>query len=105
MWMFAPGVGGCVRMRGGIQGIMTDAEGFDPGSATSSAAERTRLLTQIAEALKIPVSTFRSGGGMKAAPCGPTASECAALLAAFARIDDPDRRRECLALVERFGEL
>ncbi|SDM42468.1 hypothetical protein SAMN05216360_10254 [Methylobacterium phyllostachyos] len=72
--------------------------------ATSSAEERARLLTQIAEALKIPVSTFRSRGSVKAASGGPTAPECAALLAAFARIDDPERRRECLALVERFGE-
>lgn len=72
--------------------------------ATSSAEERARLLAQIAGALKIPVSTFRSRGNARATPCGPTASECAALLAAFARIDDPARRRECLALVENFAE-
>lgn len=70
--------------------------------AISSADERARLLGQIAETLKIPVSTFRSRESVNAAPCGPTASECAALLAAFARIDDPDRRRECLTLVEKF---
>lgn len=82
---------------------MTDVGGIDPGSDTASADERVRLLGQIAEALKIPVSTFHARGGTPAIPHGPAASECAALLAAFARIEDPSRRRECLALVERFG--
>ncbi len=83
---------------------MTDAGGFDPKSGTSSADERVRLLGQIAEALKIPVSTFHGRGGTNALCNGPSATECAALLAAFARIDDPDRRKECLAIVERFGK-
>jgi hypothetical protein len=105
MWMAAPGVGACVRSRVGVERIMTDAGVFDPGTDTSSADERVRLLGQIAEALQIPVSTFHGRGDAKAMPRGPAASECAALLAAFARIDDPDRRKECLALVERFGSL
>lgn len=71
--------------------------------ATSSADERVRLLGQIADALKIPVSTFRCREAENAPHRGPAASECAALLAAFARIEDPDRRRECLALVESFS--
>jgi len=104
MWMFAPGVGACVRSRVNVEGIMTDAAGFDPMTATSSADERVRLLGQIAEALKIPVSTFQGRGTANAGPRGPAASECAALLAAFSRIEDPDQRRECLAIVERFGE-
>ncbi|MCJ2022266.1 MULTISPECIES: hypothetical protein [unclassified Methylobacterium] len=83
---------------------MTDAAGFDPMTATSSADERVRLLGQIAEALKIPVSTFQGRGTANAGPRGPAASECAALLAAFSRIEDPDQRRECLAIVERFSE-
>ncbi|WP_342105811.1 hypothetical protein [Methylobacterium sp. SI9] len=102
--MFAPDVGTCVRLRVGVEGIMTDAGGFDPKSGTSSADERVRLLGQIAEALKIPVSTFHGRGGTNALCNGPSATECAALLAAFARIDDPDRRKECLAIVERFGK-
>lgn len=83
---------------------MTDAGGADPGSAMSPADERARLLGQIAEALKIPVATFHGRGSANAVPRGPAAAECAALLAAFAQIDDPDRRRECLALVERFAQ-
>lgn len=71
--------------------------------ATSSVDERARLLGKIADALKIPVSTFRGREAENATRRGPAASECAALLAAFARIEDPDRRRECLAWVETFS--
>ncbi|MCJ2070751.1 hypothetical protein MKK75_18470 [Methylobacterium sp. J-030] len=101
--MFAPGDGRGVPSRIGVEGIMTDAGGLHPRSAASPADERARLLEQIAEALKIPVSTFHGRAGAHAPPRGPAASECTALLAAFARIDDPDRRRECLAIVERFS--
>ncbi len=101
--MVAPGVGASVQSRVNVRAIMTEAGGFDQMGAASSTDERARLLAQIAEALKIPVSTFRlrSAGD---APCnGPAAAECAALLAAFARIDDPERRARCLSMVENFS--
>ncbi|MGH1572723.1 hypothetical protein ACRAWG_21185 [Methylobacterium sp. P31] len=91
-----------MRVRLRVEGIMTDAGGFDLNDAASRAEERERLLGQIAEALAVPVSTFRRRHS-PARGSGPTASECAALLAAFARIDDPNIRKECLVMVERYG--
>jgi len=88
----------------GVEGLMTDAGGFDPKDSASRADERERLLGQIADALNIPVTTFRGKGSLVALGRGPNASECAALLAAFARIGDPDVRKECLALVERYSD-
>ncbi|MEE7504271.1 hypothetical protein ACLBXO_19645 [Methylobacterium sp. C33D] len=81
---------------------MTDAGGFDLDGRAKSAHERDVLLRQIADALSIPVSIFRRPTGTSAAR-GPSAAECAALLTAFSRIDDPDLRRECLALAERYS--
>ncbi|MHB2206939.1 hypothetical protein [Methylobacterium sp. CM6257] len=92
----------CSRVWLRVEGIMTDAGGLDVTDAGSRVEERERLLGQIAEALAVPVSTFRRGRSA-AQVCGPTASECAALLAAFSRIDDPNVRKECLAMVERYG--
>jgi hypothetical protein len=83
---------------------MTDAGGFDPKDVASRASERARLLGQIAEALNIPATTFRGKGPSVALGRGPNATECAALLAAFARIEDPDLRKECLAAVERYSD-
>ncbi|MCJ2088189.1 hypothetical protein MKK88_19700 [Methylobacterium sp. E-005] len=83
---------------------MTDAGAVDFKGANSPADERARLLGQIADALSIPVSTFHGRDGAGATPGGPAASECAALLAAFARIEDPAHRKECLAIVERFAK-
>ena len=80
---------------------MTDVGGHVQSTA---ADERERLLGQIADALNIPVVAFRSRVSWADGATGPSASECAALLAAFSRIADPDRRRACLALVEGFGE-
>ena len=80
---------------------MTDAGGRDPNTA---ADERERLLGQIADALNVPVVAFRSRVSWADGVVGPSASECAALLAAFTRIADPERRRACLALVERYSE-
>lgn len=81
---------------------MTDAGGFDLDGAAKSAHERDVLLRQIADALNIPVSIFRRPPGASA-PRGPSAAECTALLNAFSRIEDPELRKECLALAERFG--
>ncbi|MEE7447277.1 hypothetical protein MRF4_05330 [Methylobacterium radiotolerans] len=81
---------------------MTDAGGFDLDGTAKSAHEREMLLRQIADALNIPVTTFRRRTGSSVAR-GPSAAECAALLTAFSRIDDPDLRKECLALAERYS--
>ncbi|MGU3668724.1 hypothetical protein ACLBX9_31480 [Methylobacterium sp. A49B] len=81
---------------------MTDAGGSDLKKA--AADERERLLGEIAGALNIPVMAFRSRVSWADGATGPSASECAALLAAFSRIADPERRSACLALVEGFGE-
>jgi hypothetical protein len=87
--------------RTGVEGIMTDVGGPESNTA---ADERERLLGQIADALNIPVVAFRSRVSWADGASGPSASECAALLAAFSRIADPDRRKACLALVEQFGD-
>ncbi len=50
--------------------------------------------------LNLPVAVFRRGHATSSPDKGPTASECATMLAAFTRIRDPDARRECLAMVE-----
>lgn len=92
------------RLRIGVEGIMTDAGGFDPKDAASRADERERLLGQIAGALNIPIETFRGKGPSVALRRGPNALECAALLAAFARIEDPELRKACLAMVERYSD-
>ncbi|MCJ2133492.1 hypothetical protein MKK69_05330 [Methylobacterium sp. J-026] len=102
--MVAPGVGASARSRVGVEAIMTEAGGCDQMGAASSTDERARLLAQIAEALQIPVSTFRLRNAGDALRNGPAATECAALLAAFSRIDDPDRRAKCLLMVEGFSE-
>ncbi|AIQ88638.1 MAG: hypothetical protein CL858_13825 [Cupriavidus sp.] len=81
---------------------MTDAGGFDLDGAAQSARERDKLLRDIARMLNVPESTFRrppASGGTR----GPSAAECAALLTAFSRIEDPDLRKECVALAERYG--
>lgn len=84
---------------------MTDAAGSGPTDASATSArdsERQRLLRQIADALAVPVSTF--GRRRDAAPSrGPTAMECAALLTAFSRIEDPALRKACLTMVERYA--
>lgn len=81
---------------------MTDAGGLDLDGTAKSAHERDVLLRQIADALNIPVSIFRRPPGSSATR-GPSAAECAALLTAFSRIEDPDLRKECLALAERYS--
>ena len=81
---------------------MPDVGGSDLDA--TAADERERLLRQIAGALNIPVTAFRHRMAWVPGSSGPNASECAALLAAFARIDDRERRRACLAMVERFGD-
>jgi hypothetical protein len=91
------------RLRVGVEGIMTDAGGFIPDDASARAVERQDLLRQIADAVNLPVSSFRHRSASRRSPHAPTASECAALLAAFARIEDPERRKACLAMVERYG--
>ncbi|MCJ2011098.1 hypothetical protein [Methylobacterium sp. J-076] len=82
---------------------MTDAGGFLPGQDTSGAAERTRLLRQIATALDLPVSAFT-----RAPPApeveGPSSAECAAMLAAFSKIRDPQMRAFCVQVLETFAE-
>jgi hypothetical protein len=83
---------------------MTDAGGLDRDAAVKSAHERDLLLRQIADALNIPVSTFHRRSSAALGRCGPSAAECAALLAAFSRIEDPCLRMECLALVQRYGD-
>lgn len=78
---------------------MTDAGGFHPIITSTRRDEREQLLGQIAETLNLPVSVFRH---RRPAPeiDGPTATECATMLAAFSRIRDPDARRKCLAMIE-----
>ncbi|WP_457105753.1 hypothetical protein [Methylobacterium sp. P5_C11] len=81
---------------------MTDAGGFDLDSKAKTARERESLLRQIAEALEIPISTFRRPAA-SLSPNGPSASECAALLSAFSRIEDPELRKACVVLAERYS--
>ncbi|MCJ2055439.1 hypothetical protein MKL09_02605 [Methylobacterium sp. J-048] len=82
---------------------MTDAGGFVALDAASRLSEQEQLLRQLAEMLHLPVSVFRRRRPDPTAD-GPTAGECAAILAAFSRIRDPDARRRCLAMVERCAD-
>jgi len=79
---------------------MTDAGGFVALDAAPRLGEQERLLRQLADMLNLPVSVFRRRCADPTIE-GPTAAECAAILAAFSRIRDPDARRQCLAMVER----
>jgi hypothetical protein len=73
-----------------------------PDLMRSGSRDRDRLLRQIAETLSVPVATFH---GRRVSPLpGPSASECATLLSAFCRITDPDRRRQCIRMVEGWTE-
>ncbi|SFM69762.1 hypothetical protein [Methylobacterium pseudosasicola] len=81
---------------------MTDAGGFVALNAAPRLSEQERLLRQLADMLNLPISVFRRRTDPTAE--GPTARECAAILAAFSRIRDPDARRRCLAKVERCAD-
>lgn len=86
------------------EAIMTDAGGFLPGDDATGSGERARLLGRIAEALKLPLSAFLPSPGQTRSAEGPSADECAAMLAAFSRIRDPDLRRHCLRMLERCAD-
>lgn len=80
---------------------MTDAGGVPP-TQDQTTSERARLLRQIAAVLDIPVTTFTR------APSScpgeePPSTECAAMLAAFSRIRDPQVRAFCLRMLESFA--
>ena len=79
---------------------MTDAGGFDPHDTASRLDERERLLRQIAQTLDLPLAVFRRRRRSSPMAEGPTAAECATMLAAFSRIRDPDLRLQCLAMLE-----
>ncbi|MEA1832898.1 hypothetical protein U8607_12485 [Methylobacterium durans] len=71
--------------------------------AVPTVSERARILLRIAETLEVPLADLsRTEGAMGSAEASE--AECAALLAAFRRIPDPDLRRRCLSLVSAFGE-
>jgi hypothetical protein len=82
-----------------LEGIMIDTGGSEPADTDSRVTEPAQLLGQIAEALDLPVSTFRRPRATASSE-GPTASECSKILASFVRIRDPDVRRQCLAMIE-----
>lgn len=82
---------------------MTDVGVFPPKAAGVRAAERERLLRQIASALALPVAAF----GHKPAPDevdGPSSAECSTMLAAFCKIRDPQVRAFCLQVFEAFAQ-
>ncbi|AYO82751.1 hypothetical protein EBB05_11085 [Methylobacterium brachiatum] len=79
---------------------MSDAVRFGSADAAPRFDEEERLLGRIAGMLNLPVAVFRRGHAASSPDKGPTASECAMMLAAFTRIRDPDARRDCLAMVE-----
>ena len=83
---------------------MTDAGGFLPTPDDPDAGERGRMLRQIADALNLPVSAFSQGLAPVPSAKGPSAAECAAMLAAFSRIRDPQMRRHCLEMLEHCAE-
>ncbi|MDP4003455.1 hypothetical protein [Methylobacterium sp. NEAU K] len=83
---------------------MTDAGGFEPTEDVSRFTEREQLLHQIAATLQLPLSIFRRPRTSSPTPDGPTAAECSAILAAFARIRDPSLRKQCLAMLERCAD-
>ncbi|MCJ2143601.1 hypothetical protein [Methylobacterium sp. E-066] len=82
---------------------MTDAGGFVALDAAPRLSEQERLLRQLADMLNLPISVFRRRRVDPPAE-GPTARECAVILAAFSRIRDPEARRRCLAMVERCAD-
>lgn len=79
---------------------MRDAVDFASTEAAPGFHEEERLIRQIAGMLDLPVTVFGRGYSGSSPDKGPTASECAAIVAAFARIRDPDARRACLAMVD-----
>lgn len=83
---------------------MTDAGGFLPSDDVTGSRERARLLCQIAEALNLPLAAFSPALAPTPSAAGPSTAECAAILAAFSRIRDPDTRRHCLQMLERCAE-
>lgn len=82
---------------------MTDAGGFPPPNGLSGAAERERLLRQIATALDLPVAAFAGSGSGSSQQDAPSSAECSAVLAAFSRISDPQARTFCLTMLETFA--
>lgn len=80
---------------------MADAGSFSLDADGVNSPDRARLLRQIAAALDLPVEALAA----RLAPCnstGPSAQECAAVLDAFARIEDPQLRAFCIQVLEGF---
>ncbi|MBP28899.1 hypothetical protein [Methylobacterium sp.] len=66
-------------------------------------SDRSRILTQIADALAVPVETLTNvdhGSDDRVAPL----SECIELLKAFWQISDRQARRRCLSYVKAAAE-
>ena len=80
---------------------MTDAGAFLPTPDDPDTGEPGRLLREIADALNLPVSAFSRRLAPVPATAEPSTAECAAVLEAFSRIQDPQARRHCLAMLER----
>lgn len=78
---------------------MTDLGGTPSRRDEAATNERAHLLRQIAAALDLPVTALKPGVSADAGE-GPSSSECAQMLAAFARVRDPQARAYCLALLE-----
>jgi hypothetical protein len=80
---------------------MADAGSFPLEADGSNSPERARLLRQIAAALDLPIEALAARLSL-CNPTGPSAEECAAVLDAFARIEDPQLRAFCLQVLEGF---
>lgn len=83
---------------------MTDAGGFLPRDGATGSGERARLLRRIADSLNLPLSAFSPSLAPSLSAEGPSTAECAAILAAFSRIRDPDARRHCLRMLEQCAD-
>ncbi|KAB1071756.1 hypothetical protein [Methylobacterium planeticum] len=82
---------------------MADAGNALPTEAVPPQADRLHLLHRIAEALDMPLADLY-GHALRAGHTPPTEVECAAVLAAFLRIGDPNARRRCLSLLQALAE-
>lgn len=83
---------------------MIDAGGFLPSDDATASGERARLLRRTAEALNLPLSAFSRSLAPNPSAEGPSTAECAAILAAFSRIRDPDLRSHCVQMLEHCAD-
>jgi hypothetical protein len=78
---------------------MTDTGRLFADQSGTHPTERQHVLSRIAAALELPVAAF-SERAPSGEPGPPSSTECAALLAAFSRIEDAGQRAAILKLME-----